>query len=52
MQTYQIAAIGGDGIGPEVLECGLRCLHAVAEFQGFRISVDHFPWGSNYYRQY
>ena len=52
MQTYQIAAIGGDGIGPEVLECGLRWLHAVAEFQGFRIAVEHFPWGSNYYRQY
>jgi hypothetical protein len=25
MKTYRIAAIGGDGIGPEVIEAGIEC---------------------------
>ena len=50
MREYKIAAIGGDGIGPEVLECGLRSLNAVAEYEGFDFSVERFPWGSDYYR--
>ena len=50
MRKYKIAAIGGDGIGPEVLESGLRTLSAVAEYEKFELSVEHFPWGSNYYR--
>ena len=50
MRRYKIAAIGGDGIGPEVLESGLRSLSAVAEYEKFELSVESFPWGSNYYR--
>ena len=52
MREYKIAAIGGDGIGPEVLECGLRSLNAVAEYEGFEFCVERFPWGSDYYRAY
>ena len=29
METYRIAAIGGDGIGPEVVEEGLRVLRHI-----------------------
>ena len=33
MGEYRIAAIGGDGIGPEVVEAGVEVLNAVAEIQ-------------------
>jgi isocitrate/isopropylmalate dehydrogenase len=31
MKSYRIAAIGGDGIGPEVIAAGLDVLRASAE---------------------
>ena len=51
MRKYRIAAIGGDGIGPEVIEAGIRCVQAVGQLEGFEIVVQEFPWGSNYYRE-
>ena len=51
MRKYRIAAIGGDGIGPEVLEAGIRCVQAVGQLEGFEMVVQEFPWGSNYYRE-
>ena len=53
MRTHRIAAIGGDGIGPEVVEAGLQALSACAERDGgFRLDVEHFDWGSDYYRRH
>jgi tartrate dehydrogenase/decarboxylase/D-malate dehydrogenase len=53
MRVHSIAAMPGDGIGPEVIEAGLEVLAAVAERDGgFQLKVEHFPWGSNYYRQH
>jgi len=37
MRTHKIAALGGDGIGPEVVEAGLEVLAVCAEL---RPSVD------------
>ena len=37
MTTYQVVAIPGDGIGPEVINAGRRVLDAVAAEQGFAI---------------
>jgi len=52
MKTHRIAAIGGDGIGPEVIEAGLEVLDAVVtQDGGFRLEVERFPWGSGFYRQ-
>ena len=52
MRTHRIAAIGGDGIGPEVIEAGLEALRACAERDGgFELQVEHFDWGSDYYRR-
>ncbi|MCC7548220.1 MAG: tartrate dehydrogenase [Burkholderiales bacterium] len=52
MRTHKIAAIGGDGIGPEVIEAGLEVLDAlVTQDGGFRLEVERFPWGSGFYRQ-
>jgi tartrate dehydrogenase/decarboxylase/D-malate dehydrogenase len=53
MRTHRIAAIGGDGIGPEVIAAGLEVLEVCAERDGgFRFAVEHFDWGSDYYRKH
>ena len=53
MQTYKIAVIGGDGIGPEVIAEGVKVLQAVAALDGsFSFDFTHFPWGCEYYRQH
>ena len=51
MRKYRIAAIGGDGIGPEVLSAGIACIQEVGRLEGFEIVVKEFPWGSAYYRE-
>ncbi len=46
MRTHKIAVMGGDGIGPEVIEAGCRVLDALAsEDGGFRFAYDRFDWG-------
>jgi tartrate dehydrogenase/decarboxylase/D-malate dehydrogenase len=53
MKRYNIAAIGGDGIGPEVIEAGLQVLEVLARRdEGFELKVERFPWGSDYYKQH
>jgi tartrate dehydrogenase/decarboxylase/D-malate dehydrogenase len=53
MKTHRIAAIGGDGIGPEVIGAGLQVLEALARSDGgFELKVEHFDWGSAYYRKH
>jgi len=50
MREYKIAAIGADGIGPEVISAGLQVLEALAAKDGgFQLKVEHFPWSSDYY---
>ena len=45
MREYQIAAIGGDGIGTEVIEEGIRVIQAIANrYNAFKIEVSTFPW--------
>jgi len=52
MKTYKLASIPGDGIGVEVVEAGLRALHALAERAGtFRFDVTHFDWGTDRYKR-
>jgi tartrate dehydrogenase/decarboxylase / D-malate dehydrogenase len=53
MRTYKIAAMGGDGIGPEVVEAGVQVLKVCAERDGgFTLDVQDFKWGSDYYRKH
>lgn len=50
MRTHKIAAIGADGIGPEVISAGLEVLDTLARVDGnFAFEVEHFPWSSEYY---
>ena len=51
MRQHRIAAIGGDGIGPEVIAAGCRVLEATAAAQGgFSVASESFDWGSAMYR--
>ncbi len=53
MRTHRIAAIGGDGIGPEVIAAGLKALEVCAERDGgFAFEVQHFDWGTDYYKKH
>ena len=41
----KIAVLPGDGIGPEVMAQGLRCLRAVADVYGHEFSLTELPFG-------
>lgn len=50
MQTYRIAVIAGDGIGPEVIDEGKKVLSGIAAMDGgFAVEYTDFPWGCEYY---
>jgi tartrate dehydrogenase/decarboxylase/D-malate dehydrogenase len=53
MREYRIAAIPADGIGKEVIAAGLEVLRVLEERDGgFRLKVERFDWGSDYYRKH
>ncbi|BCH15417.1 MULTISPECIES: tartrate dehydrogenase [unclassified Mesorhizobium] len=53
MQSYKIAAIPADGIGPEVIAAGLQALEALEKREGtFTLEVTTFDWGSDYYKKH
>jgi tartrate dehydrogenase/decarboxylase/D-malate dehydrogenase len=50
MKTYRIAAMGGDGIGPEVIDAGVEVLEALAkDVRAFAFKFQDFPWSSDFY---
>jgi tartrate dehydrogenase/decarboxylase / D-malate dehydrogenase len=50
LREHRIAAIPGDGIGPEVISAGLEVLEALARrVGGFSLRVERLPWSSDYY---
>jgi len=50
MRVHRIAAIGGDGIGPEVVAAGLDVLETLSTSDGnFRFEVEGFDWSSKLY---
>ena len=52
MQTHKIAVIAGDGIGPEVINEGVRILEEVAKLdKSFNFDFTFFPWGCEYYKE-
>ncbi|MBI3723509.1 isocitrate/isopropylmalate dehydrogenase family protein [bacterium] len=46
--SYHVAALPGDGIGPEVLREGLKVLNAVAPLIGKKFEVEEIPCGGQY----
>jgi len=52
MSKHNIAVIGGDGIGTEVVEAGVKVLEALASTQpDLDFAFKRFDWGSDYYRR-
>ncbi len=49
MSDYNIAVIGGDGIGPEVTLQAMKILDAAAEVYGFRTTRIEYPFGTEHY---
>ena len=48
-QTYRIAVIAGDGIGPEVIPVGVDILTRAAQQGGFGLEFTDLPWGCEFY---
>ena len=48
-KTYNIAAIPGDGTGPEVVREGRKVLSAAASKFGFKINYEEFDFGGERY---
>jgi tartrate dehydrogenase/decarboxylase/D-malate dehydrogenase len=51
MANFRIAVIGGDGIGPEVIEQAIRATDAAVKADGARIDWNRLPWNSAFYKQ-
>jgi tartrate dehydrogenase/decarboxylase/D-malate dehydrogenase len=49
VRRHRIAVIGGDGVGPEVVEQGIRVLDAACD--GCRLEWTHLPWGSDHHER-
>jgi tartrate dehydrogenase/decarboxylase/D-malate dehydrogenase len=48
--TYKIAVIAGDGIGPEVINEGIKVLESISQLDnGIKFNFTHFPWGCEFY---
>jgi tartrate dehydrogenase/decarboxylase/D-malate dehydrogenase len=51
MAAFRIAVIGGDGIGPEVIEQALRVADAADRQAGATLDFHRLPWNSDFYKQ-
>lgn len=52
MRRHKIAAIGGDGIGVEVVDACLEVLDALAQRDGsFAFDVENFDWSTDRYKR-
>ena len=49
MNTYKIAVVAGDGIGPEVITEGLKVLEAASQKYNFKIETTNFNFGGERY---
>ena len=49
MSEYDIAIIGGDGIGPEVTAQAIRVLDTASEIFGFSTRKTEYPFGTDHY---
>jgi tartrate dehydrogenase/decarboxylase/D-malate dehydrogenase len=51
MPALRVAVIGGDGIGPEVIDQAIRVADAAHRSEATRIEWNRLPWSSAYYKQ-
>jgi tartrate dehydrogenase/decarboxylase/D-malate dehydrogenase len=51
MAAFQIAVLGGDGIGPEVTDQAIRVADAVLKRDGAALEWNRLPWSSAHYQK-
>ncbi|MFP3914852.1 MAG: isocitrate/isopropylmalate family dehydrogenase, partial [Actinomycetota bacterium] len=51
MSDYRVAVIPGDGVGPEVMEAGIRCLEAAADRFKFGVETARYDLGGERYQR-
>jgi tartrate dehydrogenase/decarboxylase/D-malate dehydrogenase len=51
MAAFRIAVIGGDGIGPEVIDQAVRVADAARRYDDARLEWNRLPWSSLLYKQ-
>lgn len=52
MSEFQIAVIGGDGIGPEVIGSAVQVLQRALQGEPARLHFHQLPWSAIYYKQH
>ena len=52
MISYNVAAVPGDGIGPEVMDAAKQVLETAAQRDGFAIEWNEFSWGCSHYKEH
>lgn len=53
MKIFKVAVIAGDGIGPEVIDEGIKVLQTIADLsQQFQFEFTYFPWGCEFYSRH
>jgi isocitrate/isopropylmalate dehydrogenase len=51
-RNYKIACIPADGIGPEVIDAGVKVLEALsAASKSFTLDFEHYDWSSETYKK-
>jgi tartrate dehydrogenase/decarboxylase/D-malate dehydrogenase len=51
MTVFRVAVIGGDGIGPEVIDQAIRVADAAVKKYGGELSWNRLPWSGAWYQQ-
>jgi tartrate dehydrogenase/decarboxylase/D-malate dehydrogenase len=51
MAEYRVAVIGGDGIGPEVIEQAVRVADVALRRDDARVAWNRLPWSAKHYQQ-
>src|SRR5262245_16894327 len=51
MADAKIAVLGGDGIGPEVIEQAIRVADLALKKAGAAFTWNRLPWSSSYYKE-
>jgi len=52
MTSFRIAVIGGDGIGPEVIDQAIRVADAAARHDGAALAWNRLPWNTQHYKRH
>ncbi len=48
-KTFKVAVIGGDGIGPEVVEAAIPAIERAARLEGATIQWERLPYGADHF---